>query len=1075
MQDVGGSTASLRKALKVADAQLTASTVKLEKQQRATAKALNNSLHADIASLNAVSLAFIKRTHVYLMSRIDGDIGELTARLNELQSAASSTELEITKATDAMRNQIEARQVARTAALADIIQQAKEDKSAMEARIDEILKRIKKGSVNIGTELKKSEADGATYSANVERYIDDSLQKARDNSSLVLAQTESSLFDTLEAQVDKWTTDLTANKEASITEAAAIDVKLRQIQTAELLQSSTTRERLMQLVSTIENSHDSADTTISSLRAGLTAEMLKLNATVAQVTADQQDDKIRIMAQIKESLAELRASFAAAQKEQLESLQDALKTKSTSIDETRSKLMADMLQKESILNKTLTDLTIKQEADSEAHAVQIEAMQGPQRKVRAQLQKALDIVDGSVRVVANELENAKNREDLLQTQDFKSLADKLGRDTAEMNSGSSGVKASTIADMQNAKSQLVSAKTSLVQLHSELVREEKSDQPMLKGEVQNKINVLSGKMNSAVQTALTALETALNAQTSQLASGVDQIKTKTTSAESDLLAKMSQLERLETENHVAQDKKIKAMQALKTTFTLSIGSWSAAFTANISRVQGLMETGLKTLNNVQNSDKREMVSKVLPLVTQAQTMLKDTLTAQQSQLQDMTKKSLDNVDSSVTQSTEQVNSLAQNVEDTIKLLSAGDATADGKWDANVRTLHALLDKLRDGARRNNTEIHEKLLNMMDKVAAEQDVVIQSALADKRVFQTDTKASFDSIKSNFTGNVGLEKRLTMADLRPKADKMDDLVKTRYQGNSDKEADLRNKLKALLPIINTAFDARDREISAINATATALQDGLAGKVTRYQKAVEDAVSAGDSAKNRNFELLDNMRNRLQLLLVEAAKLEALREQIGSVQTQMQRVSKSVADDYTATAEGSANINAKILTWRSQLSESSRNLRLALQTETGKRVESHRNSTLEMQAAAVRMGQIERDIGLMEKRLIDRGGRPFRSSTGGGGTGASASAATATAGPSTMAPAPAPVRPPLALGETPPPEPLPWWDYRTQWSGVDISNGRIALVNGATSGYLMGVYPLSADGQWLLYATMFASAVI
>jgi hypothetical protein len=391
-------------------------------------------------------------------------------------------------------------------------------------------------------------------------------------------------------------------------------------------------------------------------------------------------------------------------------------------------------------------------------------------------------------------------------------------------------------------------------------------------------------------------------------------------------------------------------------------------------------------------------------------------------------------------------------------------------------LHALLDKLRDGARRNNTEIHEKLLNMMDKVAAEQDVVIQSALADKRVFLTDMTASFDSIKSNFTGNVGLEGRLTMADLRPKADKMEDLVKTRYQGNLDKEADLRNKLQALLPIINTAFDARDREISAINATATALQDGLAEKVKRYQKAVEDAVSAGDSAKNRNFELLDNMRNRLQLLLVEAAKLESLREQIGLVQTQMQRVSKSVADDYTATAEGSANINAKILTWRSQLSDSSRNLRLALQMETTKRVESHRNSTLEMQAAAERMGQIERDIGLMEKRLIDRGGRPFRSSSfTGGGTGASASAAIATAGPSTMAPAPAPVRPPLALGETPPPEPLPWWDYRTQWSGVDISNGRIALVNGATSGYLMGVYPLSADGQWLLYATMFASAVI
>ena len=74
----------------------------------------------------------------------------------------------------------------------------------------------------------------------------------------------------------------------------------------------------------------------------------------------------------------------------------------------------------------------------------------------------------------------------------------------------------------------------------------------------------------------------------------------------------------------------------------------------------------------------------------------------------------------------------------------------------------------------------------------------------------------------------------------------------------------------------------------------------------------------------------------------------------------------------------------------------------------------------------------------------------------------------------PAPAPNRPALAEGQTPMPEPIPWWEYRTVASGVDYQEDKIALKNGATSGYLRGVYPLALNGRWAIYAAMFAEQV-
>jgi len=151
---------------------------------------------------------------------------------------------------------------------------------------------------------------------------------------------------------------------------------------------------------------------------------------------------------------------------------------------------------------------------------------------------------------------------------------------------------------------------------------------------------------------------------------------------------------------------------------------------------------------------------------------------------------------------------------------------------------------------------------------------------------------------------------------------------------------------------------------------------------------------------------------------------------------------------------------------------------------------------------MGRIERDIWLMDQRLQESSSRtspapamaPAAAFAPAEAPSASAGEAPAAApegapaavaappiaasavpvGPPTLPPAPAPNRPPLAPGETPPPVPLPWWEYRTQTSGVDIQGGKVALINGATSGFLKGVYPLVDNGRWVVYSILYAEQV-
>ena len=248
----------------------------------------------------------------------------------------------------------------------------------------------------------------------MKKFVHGYVESSEANTSAMLEQGETNLLRQLQDEVDTWSGDLKANKESSVLEAAAIDVKLRQLQATELGHRQVTNQKLVELLSAVDSTKDSADTAITTLRAGLQAQDLKLNQTVYTVTQDQQQDKERILSLIQDSLIELRANFSAAQAAQLQSMKGTMGQASGLVDKARENVMADMLRKEGILNQSLLDLQSEQEAVSDRHQAEYVKMRKEQEALKARLQSTINLVEGTVRLSTSKFENAQHRYSALQ-------------------------------------------------------------------------------------------------------------------------------------------------------------------------------------------------------------------------------------------------------------------------------------------------------------------------------------------------------------------------------------------------------------------------------------------------------------------------------------------------------------------------------------------------------------------------------------------------------------------------------------------------------------------------------------
>jgi hypothetical protein len=850
-------------------------------------------------------------------------------------------------------------------------------------------------------------------------------------------------------------------------------------QDAELAHRTDTNDRLLQLLSTVENNKDSADTAITALRTGLNVEILKLNTTVDSVKQDQQDDKARVLSLVHDGLNQLRADFTAAQEAQFVSMKEALNSASAKIAGKRNDILADILRKEGILNQSFVTIRDEQTAAGERHQQQIEEIKNLRLAVVANVKKALSTLEGSSRLLQNTFGNSQSRIDKLQTQDFLDLAAKLDRAMIDLKAQSTDMQSDVVKRMLAAKTNLGTAKSALKQMHEALVREQLSGQLDIKREVKKRLEGLSSTLTSNIQIAESTLQSALNAQLTNLESGVDKIKTKEISAEQDLVSKMGQLESNEAGHDTDQQAKINAISDLQRSAESTAREFSAALPVNISRVQALMRAGLRTLGSAEDADKMTMLAKVLSVVAEAKTALDSTVSAQKAYLRAAIQQSINKMEQAVTEEKSAAGALQEELDNKIRSLSQGDSSNLGEWTSDVQTLYALLERLRAGAHRNNTKVREDMGVMINTLQSEQRVNASQDAADRAEFTRLSNADSEALKINFTLGVANEGTDVLASFAHDAHALGDQISTKYQGPTDKEVDLRNRIGAVAGKITTGYNARFREIRNINSSNDKDQDEIEAKIKRFAQAVTDATASAETAKQNNFNRLDRMRSHLERMQGASNSLERIKAQIESLESGVAIVNKAVTDDYSSIGQSTGGISSNIAGWRAQLLEASNNLQSILSEETEKRAQEHVNSTLEMALANDRMGRIERDIRLLENRQ-----RVSRISAGLPAAApappapapapAAAPAPAPAAAPAPAPPAPAPPPPALAPGESPPPLPIPWWEYRLEVSGLDYLQGGIALKDGATSGFLRGVYPLSAEGRWNVQAALYADAV-
>ena len=1082
--DVDDQIKSLTSSVKSTDLRLTTAGTALENTQRNMANAISTALQADLKSMQRTTFDFVRHMHDDVNGEISSDVKQLTQRLSDIQSAAASIKSKVDTATSAMSDTIESRRVARKSELQNIVNTASRDRRRTEERIEALLARIEHGKVAIALAFKSAAAERRASAEGVQNFIESHVNRSQANTSTALAKQEADIRHSLLSEVDAWSKDLMQNKRASINKSAEIEVKLKQLKQEDLVHGAQINQQLVRLASSVIDCRDDSDTAIEALRGGLAAEDLKLNRTVATITNDQQDDRTRILGLIHGSLSELRANFTAAEAAQLKSMTATMGGAAKKVETERQRLRAKMLEKEAILVKSLEQARAEQEQTVVRHQQQYVNLQNKQRRLKKRLQGALNDLEGTLRLTSTQFATTQHHFNTLQTQDFTDMDGKLTRAIASLKLVEGDLETGNFKQIERVKTKLSQARSKLRQMHAILVKNQASDTMTIKSEVSNRMAALSSNLTGTVQNAASGLQAVLDAQLSNLGSKVQGVSSSMKSAEHDLHAKMYALEHSEAAHDASQQSTINRLHDIQNNVQVQTKGAAVALAANVSQVQELVDVGLTKLQADEIADKKTMLSKILIEVASLRTAVERAISVQQTDMETVVTRSLNRMDLALTREKSTALSLQDVLDSRIRGMSQGESDEEGEWDNAVQTFKELIAQLRASAHRNNTDVHEDMQKMAATIAGHQDQMGSKHLQERALFKQESRKASNQLKGNFTQNIAYEGEMVLREFQQSAETLMDSIESRFEGPQDRERELRNKISAFADKFASEFNARNRDLNGFNSTSLHWQVSTMRKIRRFAKAVREAAVLGQQVKAHSMRRLHTLRGRLERLLARANSLMRLKAQIQGAKRQLDLLHRHVGNNYKDVGQRVANVGSLINRFKSKLNQLSVELNNDVNEEQGKRGTGFEGISTSMQAVAERANRIERGIHWEEERLRESRGRssrareqarPARSRS------VADSDQEEVVGPipdnnqqpeQTRPPSPAPARPILGPGVTPPPEPLPWWEYRTEVSGLENVDGKIALREGVTSGFLRGVYPVSVDGRWFVYATMYAS---
>jgi len=705
---IGKTIASLREALTKADHTLTAQGEALEMEQQKKASGMDKSLHLHIAKLRKDALAFIASTKMGVLHAIAESALKFHLHLDVLNSSAIATKNEVDSATEAMRRTIEARSAARTSEMQSIRVKAAQDKSEFDASISTVLEHIEADKRFVPKELAKSAAAQVVHSGTVKGYIRDSIAISMHNSTDAKEQAEKTLSMLISAASAEWMQQLEEARQASQSQAAKVSAQLTSMSTREVEHKELMTARIASLVEAVEGNQDAMDLALETLRSGLTQVQRNLNETDRVQQQAHLEDTARLRSQIREGLDALRVNASIAMSA-LRSATDAnIVRKAKEVDNERLVMGKDLLARQTVLKTQIANVSKEQEALSESQQTKIQQFKAAQSQVTMELDILSSTLGAAERLANQKLILRQLGDTQGVNQQMRDLESKLSRAQTELNDLTLDTSTGEQRAMQEAKSGLGQAKSTLQNMLRALGADQKTDAIVLKGEVATGIRAMKASVVAAIQAAAQKVKSALDVQLSGLDSKVSSATQKMADATNELTGKMSGLEAAEDEHTGAQDRQIIDMTEMLTRGNQEVALWAGQLRVNASIVESLMRKGLEALAAANDQDKARLLVLLGRAISAAQTSLADTISSTAMELRAAVRDRLRAQEAASAAQRESTEAQVQLMRSELQRLTSGDMTFDAKWTGTVADIQDKLRSLRDHADRNVTLLHSAL-------------------------------------------------------------------------------------------------------------------------------------------------------------------------------------------------------------------------------------------------------------------------------------------------------------------------------------------------------------------------------
>eukprot|EP00286_Rhodomonas_abbreviata_P000936 CAMPEP_0181288560 /NCGR_PEP_ID=MMETSP1101-20121128/399_1 /TAXON_ID=46948 /ORGANISM="Rhodomonas abbreviata, Strain Caron Lab Isolate" /LENGTH=2254 /DNA_ID=CAMNT_0023392693 /DNA_START=96 /DNA_END=6861 /DNA_ORIENTATION=+ len=1053
--------ALLQQQLEEADARQTLAAEALERLQMSTANGINQTLHSAIDALRSRVLGDLAANKNIISASMDGGFASLRLRISTLGDKANATALAIQEAIAAMGHQCHAKHNNHTAEMSSIEAQAQRAQSTFNARLDEIERKLLEGKADLERRVAEANAAQAAGKAAMEAYITQELERVGNNASMHLARTEGGLRADLASEIGKLGRALQKQAQEAAAEAAGIKGGLQQQEVAAGDQHAAVMAAVERLARAITDSKSNSDQALAALSAGLQATKERLNSTRGELSAEQAEASSDIKARIQEGLASLQANFSGAMAEQQRAARDKLQARADAVEARVATLRSEMHQGVDALNRSVAGLASREQAASARHSAEIARMLQSQERDVAGLQAAVSALRGALGTAESSLGARSGQMLVTQREGLEELHEKLARCVEQLTAATSDVSDKAAQKLLEVQGKLAAAKAEVEQTQEELRREHASDTEEVKGKIEEGLREVEGKVREAIVSSLASVRADLGGQMAALRSQVAQVKGQAESTEQSLRGKMADLTSVEASHNADQAQEIGELVSKQQQLSAQSASRYRDIGANITTIESIIRNDYADLERERREDQTSLIARIGSSVSETSDALLAELARLKTQLSGVVSEAMEGASDRVTQERTSVEEALARMAEQVR--GVAEREANSGEEARVRDLELKMNMLQRDVAANNSGLNVAMSQMVQQLRTEQAASLQQQQADVATYTRASAEYAAALRANFSDQLKVERDTLLEQVHALVDGLDAEVTAGTQGPTVTLGELREALAALKRELGAEYNARWAEIRAINSTSLTWVNSMLSQLTALRSRLESARQAQLRGNSDSRRQINDLQYQLQQLTQAASSVASVEDQLAALRERLSSVGSEAAEQYAGAARAAGGVGERVETLQEELNVAVERMEDAVAAEGHARERGHANTSAAVESLRARVEWIEEEL----RRLRLWANQSY------------AAAAQEAAPPEEFPPpqrrAPVYTPPPVPEGETPPPYPLLFWDFRTEARGMDeeqAERGAGVRLGATTVGTLTGTIVLPAAGRWAVYLVLHAA---